>query len=408
MPSLPTSLRALRPAALALLALTLTGCERPAPSPAEAPAVPGAASSPAAPASPALSGSSGHTTVSSAPASAAAASVPAIGDREFGAMVTGISEVGGKFPSDNYVSNETSYLDVTGDLGKHRGGAYIGVGPEQNFTYLALLEPEVAFVIDIRRENMLLQLVYKALFEREATRAGFVAGLTSRAVPAGVADDAPVEKVMEAVQQAAPDAALEAALVKAVTARALALGVPLSSDDERSIREALDAFRKQGPAIHYTMEKSARHYPSLAALMAQRDDQGQLRSFLGTREAYERVRRMQQENRVVPLVGDLGGDGALTRLGAELRKRHLDVHVFYTSNVEQYLFEPRPWAAWVRNLDALPWDADAVLVRVYFDQGRAHPLQRPGHRTTSMVRPVKSFLDRAHHGGWRSWWEVAQ
>ena len=32
------------------------------------------------------------------------------------------------------------------------GGVYIGVGPEQNFTYIAA-RPEMAFIVDIRREN---------------------------------------------------------------------------------------------------------------------------------------------------------------------------------------------------------------------------------------------------------------
>ena len=66
-----------------------------------------------------------------------------------------------------------------------RGGVYIGVGPEQNFTYIARLRPSTAFIIDIRRENRSLHLLYKALFEISRDRADFVSRLFSPARPAG-------------------------------------------------------------------------------------------------------------------------------------------------------------------------------------------------------------------------------
>src|SRR4029453_14967345 len=85
----------------------------------------------------------------------------------FSRLVARLSEPGGFFDSDNLVSNETSYLHVLGafdSLGV-RGGAYIGVGPEQNFSYIARVKPEIALIIDIRRDNMLLHLLFKAMFE---------------------------------------------------------------------------------------------------------------------------------------------------------------------------------------------------------------------------------------------------
>src|SRR5262245_8024935 len=83
---------------------------------------------------------------------------------EFAHLVARLSEPGGYFDSDNLVSNETSYLHVlpalrTLDL---HGGAYVGVGPEQNFSYIAELKPAIAILIDIRRDNMLLHLLFKA------------------------------------------------------------------------------------------------------------------------------------------------------------------------------------------------------------------------------------------------------
>src|SRR5262249_2727592 len=90
----------------------------------------------------------------------------AISDREFWRIVTEFSEPGGRFQL-QYMSNEYSLQYVIPSLkeGIRPGGVYVGVGTEQNFTYIAALQPKLAFIIDIRRDNMLEHLMYKALFE---------------------------------------------------------------------------------------------------------------------------------------------------------------------------------------------------------------------------------------------------
>ena len=62
----------------------------------------------------------------------------------------------------------------------------VGVGPEQNFTYIAGLEPKMAFITDIRRGNLHLHLMYKAIFEMSKDRADFLGLLFSKARPEGV------------------------------------------------------------------------------------------------------------------------------------------------------------------------------------------------------------------------------
>src|SRR4051812_24884700 len=83
-------------------------------------------------------------------------------DSSFAALVARLSETGGVFDSDNIISNEGSYLQIASQLGKVgvHGGAYIGVGPDQNFSYVALIRPSVAFMLDIRRDNMLEHLLF--------------------------------------------------------------------------------------------------------------------------------------------------------------------------------------------------------------------------------------------------------
>ena len=89
---------------------------------------------------------------------AAAQGLPArLSDAEFWKMISDFSEPNGFFSSDNYVSNETSYQRVIPAIRPSivQKGAYIGVGPEQNFTYIAALQPQMAFIIDIRRQNQI-------------------------------------------------------------------------------------------------------------------------------------------------------------------------------------------------------------------------------------------------------------
>src|ERR1051325_6770724 len=104
---------------------------------------------------------------------------------EFSRLVRDLSEDGGYFRSDNFTSNETSYLHIVDKMRQlgASGGAYLGVGPEQNFTYIAKVRPRIAFIVDIRRQAMIQHLMYKAIFHLAPTRAQFLSRLLSRSLP---------------------------------------------------------------------------------------------------------------------------------------------------------------------------------------------------------------------------------
>src|SRR3989304_3439677 len=118
-----------------------------------------------------------------------------LSDATFWRMVTEFSEPGGRFPSDNFVSNELRLQRVLSTLtdGRKSTGAYIGVGPEQNFTYIVALQPKIAFIVDIRRQNMIEHLMYKALFELSATRAEFLSRLFSRQLPENLNEETSID-----------------------------------------------------------------------------------------------------------------------------------------------------------------------------------------------------------------------
>src|SRR5205814_3054834 len=121
-------------------------------------------------------------------------------DAEFWRMVTDFSEPGGAFPFENFVSNEVSYQDILPEVKRiaKPGGAYLGVAPEQNFTYVAAIKPKVAFILDIRRQNMIELLMYKALFEMSPNRVEFVSRLFSRQKPPGLTTTSSAEEMFKA------------------------------------------------------------------------------------------------------------------------------------------------------------------------------------------------------------------
>lgn len=342
---------------------------------------------------------------------AAPTSTKLLEDEEVGPLLARLSEDPGNFPSENYVTNETSLLHVGKTLQEPalHGRAYVGVGPEQNYTYLAMLEPRVAYVVDIRRGNMLEHMFFRGCFEASATRLDFLSALsmrrptTTKATPPTSDDIGALEDAFRGVP---PDAALREEGVARTKALLDRLHVAHTAADDKTIARIHDAFSKHGLAIKYTMIGSQRLYPSLGENFAARDRESGATSFLGSEEAYARARRLVTENRVLPVVGDFGGTHALRAVAEDMRARGDKLGVFYTSNVEQYLFESRTYGNFVASVDAMPRDDASRIVRVWFDAGKPHPAQRDGHRTTQLVMPASAFVDRAKSKPFHYYWDV--
>lgn len=277
---------------------------------------------------------------------------------DFWRLSTGLSEAPGVFRhSDNLVSNELLYVHTVPRL-RPRGGVYIGVGPEQNFSYIARLQPAMAFIVDIRQENRNLHLLYKALFETSRNRAEFLARLFSREIGGGVGDGSEVRELFAALAAAAPSPSRLAATSLLVRDRLVGTHqLPLSADELASIDEILNAFHTHGPALSYgsTPPQSDPH-PSYQTLMSASDLGGQNRSYLADEATFGVVKQLQQRHLIVPVVGDFGSvEGAIDRVGAYVRQHGSTVSAFYSSNVEVYLSN-RQMNAYCRSLAELPVD----------------------------------------------------
>src|SRR5881396_3695849 len=141
---------------------------------------------------------SGPATVASTPAE--------LTDQQFWSLSKDSSEDDGFFRSDNLLSNETSFQYVIPDLLKtaKQGRVYMGVGPEQNFTYIAALKPAMAFIVDIRHGNLDVHLMYKALFEMSKDRAEFVSRLFSRKRANGLNEKSSAIEIFDAFSAVEP------------------------------------------------------------------------------------------------------------------------------------------------------------------------------------------------------------
>jgi len=330
---------------------------------------------------------------------------------EFSRLVRELSEDGGYFRSHNFTSNETAYLTVVDKLRQlgASGGAYIGVGPEQNFTYIAKIRPQIAFIVDIRRQAIIQHLMYKAIFHLSPDRVQFISRLFSRPLPKDKTPkpNATIHEILAVFTQAAADektyAANLAAIRKVIEEE---FQFPLSGEDPRYLEFVYHNFREDGLDIAYRMDDSrGGYFPTLKDLILQTDLNNKLGNFLAGSEDYDFVRNLHRKNLIIPVVGDFGGKKAIRAVGDYLRKNGFTVTAFYTSNVEQYLFQNDVFSAFANNVRTLPISKGSLFIRSA--TGRfPHPARLPGHRASTLLQPITVFLKDFDEGVYKGYYEL--
>jgi hypothetical protein len=305
---------------------------------------------------------------------AAADTLPArLSDEEFWKLSQDLSEPDGYFRSDNLLSNELWLQWVIPDLLARTkpNGVYLGVGPEQNFTYISALKPKMVFITDIRRGNMHTQLMYKALFEMSADRADFIGRLFTKPRPAGLSVKSTAREIMDAYWdintslEAAYRANLQAIFDHLTKKRKL----PLSKPDLDGIEWVYYNFWWWGPSITYNSSSSggrgggAGNATTYYDLMTATDAAGLARSYLASEENFKVMKDLHERNLLVPAVGDFGGPKALRAVGKYIRDHGATVTAMYLSNVEQYLRQDGKWSLFCGNVASMPLDESSTFIR---------------------------------------------
>ena len=323
----------------------------------------------------------------------------------FASQIAALSEPNGYFDTDNLISNERSYLQVIPELGRRgvQGGAYIGVGPDTNFSYIAAVRPAVAVIIDVRRDNLLLHLLFKALFAESATRAEYLALLLGRTVPP-VRDDsraAPIERLVAHFGREGRRA--DIGFRRRLDNTLERIGVPLSADDKATIARFHQRFIDEGLDLrfHSTGRAPQSHYPTYRDLLLETDRDGRQANYLASEDAFQFVKSLHARDLIIPVVGDLSGPSALAAIGRMLTARRQPLSAFYTSNVEFYLYGQGTFARFAENLRHIPRAERSMMIRSVF--GRYSGYGRPGDASTSHLQPVQDLLRGVADGRFRSY-----
>jgi hypothetical protein len=291
-----------------------------------------------------------------------------LSDQEFWKLSSESSEPDGTFRSDNLLSNESYFQFVIPRLNEttKQGRVYMGVGPEQNFTYIAAMKPKMVFIVDIRRGNLDLQLMYKALFEMSKNRAEFASRLFARKQPEGIGANSSVEEIFNAILKVpASDDVFTENLAAIKDHLMKKHGFPLSDVDQTELEWVYGNFSRFGPRINYGSSGRGGfgNGVNYADLMAAADADGVSRSYLANEENFNVLKSLETRNLIVPVVGNFAGPKAIRAVGRYIKDKEGIVSAFYLSNVEMYLEMDGIWDNFCRNVATLPLDNTSTFIR---------------------------------------------
>jgi hypothetical protein len=343
-----------------------------------------------------------------------AAGLPArLSDQQFWQLSVSLSEPGGTFRSENLVSNEHTFQYVIPALSRQvkPGGVYLGVAPDQNFTYILATNPAMAFILDIRRGNLLEHLLYKALIELSADRAEFVSRLFSKPRPDGLGPQSTAVSIFAAFDRVPTSDALYRQNVRAVRRQLVERHrFKLSDEDLDQIESIYFAFFWEGPSLRYStgggFGNGFSSFPSYEDLQMQTDWNGVPRGYLATEDNFQRLKRLESRNLIVPVIGNFAGPKALRAIGRYVRERGSTVQTFYVSNVEQYLFQEGLFEDFAANVGMLPLDASSTFIRSVSSRfGFRGTMLGPDGRA-SALQSMQGFVRDVEAGRIRSYFDV--
>ena len=171
--------------------------------------------------------------------------------------------------------------------------------------------------------------------------------------------------------------------------------VSLTPDDRRSIEYVYRAFfRRARAAVFLPRQQFGALVPDLWELMTTTDLAGQNHSYVANEENYKTLREFERNNLLVPLVGDFAGDKAIPSVARYLREHGATANFFYTSNVEQYLFQGDAWQRYYTNVSKLPLDGNSTFIRAFFNMGFRYPpgIVTPDLHSIQLLDPINSLL----------------
>jgi hypothetical protein len=324
--------------------------------------------------------------------------------RPFAALSARLSEPGGYFDSDNLISNETSYLHVLGKLREIgvSGGVYMGVGPDQNFSYIAKIRPRMAIMIDVRRDNLLQHLMYKAIFARSRSRVEYLCHLFGKPFPKSKGwEQRTVKELSDYIDATPSDPKLFEKMLAQIRRDVSKYGIPVSNTDLETIASIHRAFYSAGLDIRYSSHHRPPRsiYPTYRDLLLERDLTGQMQNYFNSEDDFQFLKKLQDQDLIVPVVGDLSGPQSVKAIGKYVTDLKEKVSVFYVSNVEFYLARQGTFDKFIENLKTLPIDNRSMIIRSYFNYyAPPHPQAERDHFSTQLLQRLEDLIKQCDSG----------
>jgi hypothetical protein len=144
--------------------------------------------------------------------------------------------------------------------------------------------------------------------------------------------------------------------------------------------------------------------------MTETDNEGERRSYLASEEGFQLLKAYEMKNAIVPLVGDFAGDKALRAAGRYIREHGAIVTAFYTSNVEQYLFQDTDaWRRFLANVATLPLGPSSTFIRSIPNRGyvvQTSRTQPPTARAFTALASMSDSVDAFNAGKIQTYGDV--
>lgn len=332
--------------------------------------------------------------------------------KPFAALSARLSEPGGYFDSDNLISNETSLQHVLVKIKEMNlsGGVYMGVGPDQGFLYISKIRPKLALMIDIRRDNLLQHLLYKALFERARNRVEYMCLLFGKPLPkTGGWEQKGIKELVDYIDNTPSDTKLQEKTAAELRREIQRFGISVSGSDLDTIAKIHEAFCEAGLDIRYSSHHRPPRsiYPTYRELILERDLVGRQQHYFNSEDDFQFLKKMEEQDLIVPLVGDLSGPQAVKAIGKYVAEIKEKITAFYVSNVEFYLVRQGTYDKFIENLKSLPIDRNSLIIRSYFNYyAPPHPQAEGNHFSTQLIQRIEDLLKMCQAGECENYMDI--
>ncbi len=313
----------------------------------------------------------------------------------------------------NYlVSNELGHQNVIPGVQQYinYNGVYIGVGPDQNYTYIAATRPSFAFIVDNRKENQLLHYLFKACFELASSRQEYLSILFSK--PLKINDRLlSLHDMVHYFSQIEGEMNYFNKNWDLLSKKIRKYRTNLSDNDLDQIYSIYGDFFKYHLLLRTRNNLTSWQgwpYPTYRDFLLTTDQAGCSWNFLNDDMRFQWLKAMQRNNRIIPIVGDLTGGKTLRTIAEFATKKGIPITTIYISNAEQLIFQEQLFDQYMSNIKNLPKNSSSLMIRTVVNKkGQVHPEFENGQILTTLIQKIESFIQLYEEDRYNTYWDIA-